>query len=519
MRIQFALYYAILVLSLAILLASPTASSSARAAGPWYVAAGGNDANAVTKPAGPAQDEFTYIDSGLPVLETSAGAWGDYDNDGDLDILLTGYLNEPWSGGDKVRIYRNTGNGSFVDTYSLPDLFLSPSAMWGDYNNDGWLDLVISYEYNDIHSTQLYHNNGNGTLSAKDVGMYGVQGQPAWGDYDNDGRLDLLVGTRLYHNNGGGTFSQINVGLPMAVAGTSAWGDYDNDGRLDLLIGPHLYHNGGNAVFSEINAGLPTMMSGLTAWGDFDNDGWLDILLAGPLSDYERIARIYHNNGNGAFTDANADLPGITAGSAAWGDYDNDGDLDIGLLGSTEQFGDITRVYRNDGNGTFIDIEAGLPGQRGASIVWGDYDNDGRLDVLLTSGSIYRNNATNANTPPAAPSDLAAVMEGLTVHLTWSAASDAQTPASGLTYNLRVGARPGSADVVVPTANTITGWRRLPQMGNVQTGLDATLVNLKPGRYYWSVQAVDTAFAGGAFAEESSFVVPGCYLPLVMKGQ
>jgi hypothetical protein len=108
-------------------------------------------------------------------------------------------------------------------------------------------------------------------------------------------------------------------------------------------------------------------------------------------------------------------------------------------------------------------------------------------------------------------------MVGGSVNLSWGAASDTQTPSGGLTYNLRVGTRPGSADVVAPRSDTTTGWRCLPEMGNAQTGLSSTLRNLKPGRYFWSVQAVDSAFAGGTFAEEGSFASQARYLPLVIK--
>lgn len=524
---------AVIALSLAGMAALTRGSSQAEAidteatwAGFWYAASDTDGGNSEASPTVLADGEFTLVDSGLPALEYTSAAWGDYDNDGDLDILLEGYLDVPWSGGDKVRIYRNVGNGLFVDAYNLPDLYLNPAATWGDYDNDGWLDYAISYEYSDQHFTEIHRNNRDGTFTPRDVGMYGVQGQPVWGDYDDDGRPDLLIGTRLYRNNGNGTFSQVNAGLPVEASGSGAWGDYDNDDDLDILLSTNtvrpgwpnelafrIFRNNGDGSFADIGAGLPDA-AGSVAWGDYDNDARLDVLIAGVVSDYERIARVYHNNGDGTFTDINAGLPG-TMGSAAWGDFDNDGDLDIGLTGATLDQGAITRVYRNDGGGVFVDVGASL--QQGGTLVWGDFENDGRLDILLTDGILYRNNALNTNSPPSAPFDLAAVLEGRTVHLTWSAASDALTSPSGLTYNLRVGTGPGAADLLAPIANTTVGWRRVPQMGNVQTGLSAALVNLKPGRYYWSVQAVDTAFAGGEFASEASFVVPGCYLPLVTR--
>ncbi len=163
-------------------------------------------------------------------------------------------------------------------------------------------------------------------------------------------------------------FADINAGLPAVSASSVAWGDYDNDGRLDILLTGYssslgniarVYHNDGGGSFTAINAGLPGVYQGSVAWGDYDNDGKLDILLSGYSSAYGNIARVYHNDGGGSFSDVNAGLPGVNNSSVAWGDYDNDGRLDILLAGSSST-GNIARVYRNNGNGSFSDISAGL---------------------------------------------------------------------------------------------------------------------------------------------------------------
>ncbi len=153
-------------------------------------------------------------------------------------------------------------------------------------------------------------------------------------------------------------------------------------------------------TFTDIEAGLPGVVAGSVAWGDYDNDGDLDILLTGYAGSTGYggsgcVSRVYRNN-NGTFTDIDAGLQGVFNSSVAWGDYDNDGDLDI-LLAGRDGSALVSRVYRND-NGTFTDIDAGLPGVEEASVAWGDYDNDGDLDILLTghNGSalvsrVYRN--------------------------------------------------------------------------------------------------------------------------------
>jgi hypothetical protein len=255
-------------------------------------------------------------------------------------------------------------------------------------------------------------------------------------------------------------------------------------------------------TFTHIGAGLTGVYNCAVAWGDYDNDGDLDLLLTGYTGS-ARISRVYRNDG-GTFTDIGAGLTGVDRSAVAWGDYDNDGDLDLVLAGYTGS-SYISRIYRNDG-GTLTRIYAGLPGVHYSAAAWGDYDNDGDLDLVLAgwTGSnyisrIYRNNSTAANTPPTAPSGLSAGLVGNTVTLSWNAASDNQTPASGLSYNLRVGATPGGGEVFSGMADA-GGWRRLPALGNANENLTWSVTLPGNGAYYWSVQAVDTAWAGGPWA-------------------
>lgn len=167
---------------------------------------------------------------------------------------------------------------------------------------------------------------------------------------------------------------------------------------------------------------------------------------------------------------------------------------------------------------SFVDAGTGLTPVFCSAVAWGDYDNDGRLDLLLAGASgpgqaitrIYHNNAAVSNTPPTAPSGLSSSVSGQQVTLNWKPASDAQTPVLGLTYNIRVGSRPGAGDIVSPQSAP-NGFRRVPQRGNAEHRLFSNVVNLKGGVYYWSVQAVDTAFAGGSFAAEQTFVVPPAF--------
>jgi hypothetical protein len=245
-------------------------------------------------------------------------------------------------------------------TAGLPELPPASrgAAVWGDYDNDGHWDILLS-GFSGLDSggssvliTQVWRNLGNGNFVNADAGLPGSNnGAAAWGDFDNDGDLDLLLTghskngalAHIWRNDGPAGFININAGLTGVFYSSVALADFDNDGRIDILLSgttngfvdgavTQVWRNLGDGVFTKLYAGLPGVIQGSVAWGDFDNDKRLDILVAG-YSSTGAIAQIWRNRGDGTFAITESGLPGVSQGGMATGDFDNDGNLDVLLSG------------------------------------------------------------------------------------------------------------------------------------------------------------------------------------------
>jgi hypothetical protein len=319
---------------------------------------------------------FTKVSAGPIATLVSAGfgaVWGDYDNDGKLDLVLVNEQQDNY-------LFRNIGAGSFVtvpDAVFVPDKVSSRGVSWVDYDSDGYLDLfrpVLNFQ-----PRRLERNNRDGTfVSITDGDFLNLTGSflgVAWGDYNNDGRPDLFLPNNgeedslpnyLFRNDKDGVFTRVGEGvLDGNFNGTAAaWGDYDNDGDLDLFVSCHfhppeiasrpnlLFRNDGNDTFTSVSslpANDPEYNGGISTactWGDYDNDGWLDLFVANRLNQNDYL---YHNNGDGTFTkvlDSVVVKDGANSFAAAWGDYDNDGFLDL-FVGTG---GTPNLLYHNSGN-------------------------------------------------------------------------------------------------------------------------------------------------------------------------
>lgn len=482
---------------------------------------------------GKGERDFVDVGASLTPVGYCTAAWGDYDNDGDFDLLVSGHRSSSVVPFVVCKLYRNDSGFAEVTSAILPPVIYCDAA-WADIDHDGHVDMAISGS----SDAGIFRNNGDSSFSEVSNPVPAMEFCAlGWGDYDNDGDVDLVVAgsymdgaefkieTKLFANNGA-VFAEIaSAGFEGVDLSSVAWGDYDNDGDLDLVIAGRggvvpqiakIYENDGNGGFAEFASSLPAVNAASVAWGDYDNDGDLDLVIAGSgIVD----TKVFENTPGGLAENLNANIVGVNYCSVAWGDYDNDGDLDLALAGELNSgTGRTARVYRNEGAGSFADICAGIVGVDNCTVRWGDYDNDGDLDLLVSgqtaSGdsyhtAIYRNECGVANSAPNAPTGLSEVVNVSDVTFNWSAATDAETPSPGLTYNLKVRAESGGDDDIMPCmSDPVTGKRRIPAMGNVQHNTSWTLKSLASGTYYWSVQSVDTGFMGSAWAPEGSFVIP-----------
>src|SRR5262245_36138102 len=287
-------------------------------------------------------------------IDKKGVAFVDFDGDGDLDICCVG------EGVRAIRLLRNDGPAGFVDVTDQSGALLRPGSgsgqTWGDFDNDGDLDLFVTYEED---RPALYRNDGGGFFTDITAGpmLAAAHGHStSWVDYDGDGDLDVYAAnlnqpSRLYRNDAG-TFVDATVDSLGCVAGDGvAWGDYDNDGDPDLYCSRYsfsrslMFRNNGDGTFVDATV-WPLGLSGnfhSCSWADYDNDGDLDLYLCNG----DAPNRLLHNEGGGMFVQATPPtlvLGGHSVGMS-WGDYDNDGALDLFV---TMRSGGVSTLFRSD---------------------------------------------------------------------------------------------------------------------------------------------------------------------------
>ncbi len=478
---------------------------------------------------------FQAISASLPNVNHGGSCWGDFDNDGDLDLVLNGQKSD-WIGA--TFILENI-DGQFTEvTHSIPALH-SGSASWGDYDNDNDLDLLICGMDEMGEGATFLFRNDNSVFTEALTSFTGItNGHALWMDENRDGWLDILVAgdtmyntpaANLYHNNGDGTFSLLDTKIPASINSSYTAGDYDNDGDDDIFItgyygntyATRLFRNDNEGSFSDTYVPFDSVAYGDGIFLDVDMDKDLDIIYMGSDLYGEYITRVYRNDGNDIFTDIQQSIEGEWVGQIDAGDFDNDGDPDLGITGALCCGDALTELYKNDGTGMFTLYEADLPPLTFSQIRFGDFDNDGDADILLTGleemttgmpvSRIFRNswgsNTFGSNNPPDSPENLTVDIDLNDVSFSWSPADDDHTPSIALTYNLYLGNAPASYSMFAPLANATNGFVKTYGIGNTNQSVGWILNDLPAGTYFWSVQALDHALCGSEFSLEQTFEI------------
>ena len=427
----------------------------------------------------------------LPEDVGSGAAFADYDNDGHIDLYVVnnpGPINTEITEASPGNVlYRNNGDGTFTDVTAeagVGDRGYGMGCVFGDYDNDGDIDLYVTNYGQNV----LYRNNGDGTFT--DMTEKAGVGETRWGtgaafaDYDNDGDLDLYVPNYIdhdldklaeaqkvsqqygqsvprilnphsfepqdnvfYRNNGDGTFTDVTAELGVESRGgrslQAIFTDFDLDGDLELYVANDLspnflYRNNGDGTFTDVSdASWAADFRGSMglATGDYDGDGDLDLFMSHWIEQENALySNMWKEEGTIAGTPSKAegmqpihlvdDSYGASLGEESlkyvgWGtdlfDYDNDGDLDIFVAnGHTFQYLDNydllipqkDQFFRYDGDGVFTDVSAAtgvaaLPYRVGRGVAFGDYDNDGDVDMFIVNnhdrGVLLRNEGGNRN--------------------------------------------------------------------------------------------------------------------------
>jgi len=519
-----------------------------------------------------ANAQFAQFDATFDMQHGDVVA-ADIDNDGDFDIIVSGE-----TGGNP----KTVKNAIFINnagTYTLQgtDNVITPGHFAdikiGDFDGDGDLDVIFNGNSNNEMGKGIALNDGNGIFSRSALDVTSATISCGFADFNNDGLLDYFVignGTAntgtMFFQNGDGTFTkdQSSFRNLNLVDPDISIVDFNNDGYIDMFISAWddtaksrysslLINDGFGKFVALLQPNLIRKGFGSSVWGDVDGDGWMDLLLNGDGgADGEGssdVYRLYKNNGGNLEPKATFnDYRQISVGDGArMVDWDNDGDLDIILTGWSGTKGrQATMLFECTNATNFTYTENALsntdfPGVSESSIETADLNNDGKIDLLITGYNgnqatqvgkfdknicgYYLNQSSKVNTKPTKPSALNHQIvksgEETLVTLSWNAASDIETPQKSLTYNVSLKNTTTGKWIYNPMAvigGEKDGWRKVSQHGNVFTNKRWELYNLPAGNYEWSVQAIDANFVGGPYAVLKTFSITATALKQVIEG-
>ena len=511
-------------------------------------------------------EPFTKMDQAIPGISNGNVAWGDYDRDGDLDLALMGTEQ-----GYITKLYRND-LGVFVDSNNELARQSEGDLGWVDFDNDGYLDLVVTGK--DLEAAtvlNIYKNDGAGTLVKIDNGtpIDGVTDATlAFGDSDADGDIDMVLAgltvsedgqqinyiMNLYENeyntSGGALIFKRNDKFNREgfTNGDIEFADLDNDGDLEIIYaGTGKGDNPVGGIISNTRAGLTggtydysgqlQLGEASISVGDIDSDGDLDIIatgIAGQGNDVrENVTRMFTNeyyaiDSLRAYINFNVrdndEIQSLADGDIDLIDFDNDGDLDLLVSGKDNNALPTTILYAQAG-GSFFVVKTPFDSVMQSSVRWADFDTDGDMDVFIsgktTTNSItqlFENNTGNiVNTAPSVPSNLTVTDFGFgKVRLSWDRSSDDYTEKSSVSYVIALGDEQGKSNIFTTESNLETGVRLTAKPSAALQ--DFLYLELDPGKYYFSVQAVDANYNASKFSQFIEFEMKYAWKELNLGG-
>lgn len=482
----------------------------------------------------------------VPNIDLKSGyngyaSWCDYNSDGYLDIFVTGvdfsnrYKN--------AEIYKNNGDR----TFTLTNITLMPRVIygnmsWGDYDNNGTLDLIYAGTksgFSENNITKIYKNLGNDKFTEVLHSLPKLaQCNLEWVDVDNDGLLDIYYqginsqkefDLGVFKNLGNSKFEKKEINIEKitghrgnAGKNSAKWADFDKDGLKDIIIAMssrdgfrlELYKNNGNFNFKKVHIGLPRLNYVQMDVGDINQDGTIDIVFSGSpkdnLTSIDRYADIYIYTNNGDFNFTNSytlNNVGVFTNTLELGDFSNDGHLDILYYGTGPYHKDL-KMYKNNGNGIFYSFSHSIPGLNSGGAYFGDFDNDNDLDILNTGRIsetqddevlyIYENKSPISNEKPSAPNVSNIWFSNNDITIEWENGTDDITNNNSLSYNLNLIAK----DSFLIKSNSNNEKLSVIKMGNMNLNKKLSYKNLSNGNYKIELQSIDNSYNASSFSEK-----------------
>lgn len=437
---------------------------------------------------------------------------GDYDGDGDMDILGTGLYVNNATGSNATVLLRNDGGEFVVVDIQLPWFSSGGMYQWADLDNDNDLDIVAGGCGSNCYNSKglyIYRNDGADkfTLITQPTNLIGGK-LFSLVDYNNDGLTDIEIATQsdndgsvighTFYKNTGNFIFQETFELDVTV-GETAWSDLDNDGWIDFVLFNQAYKNLQDGTFQAFSSTEAMQNSVRHYILDADSDGDQDVITS--------KGRLMENDGNGQLSIGRTIIPYEYINSLLIADFDGDGHKDIVASGGNSSVR-MTQLFRSNGDGSFTTEDLNEQYQYSYLLAVADMDNDKDPDILLSGLSshdiiILENGLSTELSKPEAPTNLETLIDTGNITFSWDAATDQEQ--SSLKYNMYLSYNNNFN--IVPNSDTTTGTSFIPGAANVSLALQKQMPisEIPEGYFLWSVQSVDDELNTSKFATPKEF--------------